>query len=319
MLDPVRVPTAPPSWSTLTSLDVAQVPLISLLAVLAAGLYLAGAGRLWFRRRRWSVPATLSFVLGCAVVAAVTGLGIEGYGQRLFSAFMFQQLTLMMAAPPLLVLGRPGTLLLRATPHRGPGRLVLRLALGGLRSWAGRAALHPAVMIPLFLLSFYGLYLSSLADTLLATRWGHAGLELAFLVAGILFTVPVLASDPLPRRQRQWGRAVDLFVEMPLHAFFGVIVMMASAPVVAWFATPPASWQVDVAKDQQIAGALAWSYGELPSLAILLIILVRWERDERAAGESPDASGRLAGDVALDEYNRYLADLRRSELRLPRH
>lgn len=52
---------------------------------------------------------------GNLALAAVTGLAVENFGYALFSVFMFQQLTLMMAIPPLLVLGSPGTLLLRAT------------------------------------------------------------------------------------------------------------------------------------------------------------------------------------------------------------
>jgi putative membrane protein len=261
------------------ALDLQPIPLIPLLVLGAAVLYFAGAVRLWRKGRRWSVAATVSFLAGCLVTAVVMGAGIEGYGFRLFSAFMFQQLTLMMAVPPLLVLGRPGTLLLRATPHVGLGRIVLKVALWALRSAVGRVLLHPALSIALFLLSFYALYLGSLADRLLSTWGGHVGLEVAFLLAGVLFTVPVLSSDPLPRRQRPWGRAVDMFVEMPLHAFFGVIVMMASAPLVDAFSQPPASWGVNVMSDQAIAGGLAWSYGELPSLVLLLIVFTRWERE----------------------------------------
>ena len=130
------------------------------------------------------------------------------------------------------------------------------------------------------------------------------------MYAGVLFTVPVLSSDPLPRRQRQWGRAVDMFVEMPLHAFFGVIVMMASAPLVATFSRPPASWGVDVMSDQGIAGGLAWSYGELPSLVLLLIVFARWEREERHAHDTPRADGRTTVEAELDDYNGYLERLR---------
>ncbi|HEX2893362.1 MAG TPA: cytochrome c oxidase assembly protein [Marmoricola sp.] len=307
---PYWVPSAPPSLATMLAPHLQPVPVIPVLALIVAALYLMGAIRLWRNGRRWSVLATVSFVAGCLVTAVVMGAGIEGYGFRLFSAFMFQQLTLMMAVPPLLVLGRPGTLLLRATPHAGLGRLVLRGALWGLRSALGRLLLHPALSIALFLLSFYGLYLGSLADRLLSSWGGHVGLELAFLLAGVLFTVPVLSSDPLPRRQRQWGRAVDMFVEMPLHAFFGVIVMMASAPLVATFSRPPASWGVDVMSDQGIAGGLAWSYGELPSLVLLLIVFARWEREERHAHDTPRADGRTTVEAELDDYNGYLERLR---------
>ncbi|WP_264079786.1 cytochrome c oxidase assembly protein, partial [Mycolicibacter hiberniae] len=132
----------------------------------------------------WS---TACFLSGCLILGAVMGLSIERYGFRLFSAFMFQQLALSILVPPLLVLGSPGRLLLRSTPHRGPGRWVLAAALAGLRTRAGAFLLHPAVTIPLFLFSYYGLYLSQLFDSIAVTWLGHTALEVFFLLSSQLF------------------------------------------------------------------------------------------------------------------------------------
>lgn len=308
---PVWLPSAPPSWETYLAPTLQPVPVIPVIGLLAATLYLAGAIRVWTTGRHWSPWATLSFLSGCAVLVIVMGAGVEGYGLEMYSVFMFQQLTLMMAIPPLLVLGRPGTLLLRATPHNWAGRPVLIAARWGLRSWPGRVALHPALMIPLFLLCFYALYLSDLAGELLSTWGGHLSLELLFLVAGILFTVPVLSRDPLPKPQGHLGRAADMFIEMPTHAFFGVVVMMASAPLVSAFTHPPVSWGVDIMADQGVAGGLAWSYGELPSLIMLVIIFVRWNRDETRKVAAADRRIDVEGNPELDAYNDYLRNLGR--------
>ncbi|MGH1526465.1 cytochrome c oxidase assembly protein [Leifsonia sp. L25] len=135
-------------------------------------------------------------------------------------------------------------------------------------------------MVPLFLMVFYGLYFSGLASTLLGSVLGHLSLEVVFLAAGILFTIPLISPDPLPRRQSHLGRLLDMFIEMPLHAFFGVIAMMATIPLVSFFAESPAAWNIDAVADQRIAGALAWSYGELPSLIIVLILLFAWASDD---------------------------------------
>jgi len=164
--------------------------------------------------------------------------GLEDYGREMFSVFMFQQLTLMMTIPPLLVLGSPGSLLLRAMPHVWPGRMVLVAALGLLRSRAARLLLHPGFTIPLFLLLFYGLYFSDLDEVLLGSTGGHFAVEALFLAAGVVFAVPLLSADPLPVRQTHLGRMFDLFAEMPLHAFFGVIVMMSATTFVAAFQAP---------------------------------------------------------------------------------
>lgn len=273
--------------------------------------YLVGVLRLRANHRRWPIVRTACFLLGCSLLFVVMGAGIEGYGYRLFSVFMFQQLTLMMAVPILLVLGSPGTLLLRATPHRGAGRLLLAAGFWGLRSRTFRILLHPAVMIPLFLFTFYGLYLSGLADALLQSWGGHLGLELAFLISGILFTLPLISADPLPRRQSPFARLIDVFAEMPLHAFFGVIVMMATLPLLDYFAAPPAGWNIDPLKDQQIAGGLAWGYGELPTVIILLVLLVRWERNDTTQANRATRKADEFGDAELDAYNRRLQNLDR--------
>ncbi|NMR19478.1 cytochrome c oxidase assembly protein [Cellulomonas fimi] len=310
---PVWIPTAPPSIETFLAPTLQPVPILPVLALLLAAAYLTGAVRLWVDGRRWPVGATLSFLLGCAVIVVVMGAGIEGYGYRLFSVFMFQQLTLMMAVPPLLVLGRPGTLLLRAMPHNAAGRAGFAIARWGLRSGAGRIALHPGLTIPLFLFCFYVIYLGGAASSLLGSWLGHVSLEIVFLVGGLLFTIPLLSTDPLPVRLGHAGRAIDLLLEMPLHAFFGVILMMATTPLVAVFAAPPGSWAVDPITDQSIAGALAWSYGELPGLLIALTIMVRWQRDDTRRAAAADREIDLHGDPALDAYNARLAQLHRGD------
>ncbi|MET0830693.1 MAG: cytochrome c oxidase assembly protein [Microbacterium sp.] len=293
-------------------MPVAQpLPVLPIIGLLLAVAYLAGAVRLWRHGRRWSVARTVSFLLGCVILAAVTGLGVESYGYAMLSVFMFQQLTLMMAVPPLLVLGSPGTLLLRATPHSGIGRIVLRAAHAGLRSRTARWALSPIVAVPLYLLAFYGLYLADFADAILALPGGHQGLEVAFLISGLLFTIPILSSDPLPIRMSYAGRAIDVFAEAALHAFFGVFLMMSTSLLVDSFATGTISLGLDPLEDQQLAGALAWSYGEAPTLLMLLYVMHRWFTDDTARAAAADRHADLYGSDDLDAYNAYLDKLNR--------
>jgi len=311
--DWVNAPVAPPGIEEFLAFQTQPLPVLPVLGVLLAGLYLAGALRLWLTGRRWSIGRTIAFLLGCLVTIMVTGLGIEGYGHVMFSVFMFQQLTLMILIPPLLVLGSPGTLLLRATPHRGAGRIVLKVAVGGLRGRAGRWVLHPAFAVTLFLFFFYGLYLADLADPILALPGGHLGLELGFLAAGVLFTIPILSSDPLPIRMSYPARAIDLAAEVALHAFFGVFIMMSPSLILDSFANPPSSLGVDPLADQGVAGGLAWSYGEGPTVLMLLYILHRWFHDDTRRAAAADARAARDGDPDLDAYNEYLARLGQRE------
>ena len=304
------MPDAPPTLADFLAPAPGPLPLLPLVAAILAVAYLAGAVHLWRQHRGWPVWRTVVFLLGCTALAATTGLGVEAYGYALMSVFMFQQLTLMIAIPPLLVLGSPGTLLLRATPHRGAGLLVLRAAHRGLRSRSARWLLSPWIALPVYLVAFYGLYLAGLADRVLAVPGGHLALEAAFLVIGVLFAVPVLSADPLPVRLGHGGRALDVFAEAALHAFFGVFLMMATTTLVGHFAAPTEALGIDPLEDQQVAGGLAWSYGEAPTLLMLVYVMHRWFREDTARAAAADRYADIHGTSELDAYNAHLESLR---------
>lgn len=305
----LEVPEAPPTILRMMGWDPPPIPLLAALGIALAALYCAGLLRLRRTGAPWPWYRSLSFLSGCAILTAVTGLAIEGYGVGLFSAFMFQHMTLSTLVPPLLVMGSPGLLLFAAVPDHGRGRRVRRTTLRLARSWVSRIALHPGFAIPVFLFSFYGLYFSSIFDTLNSSWVGHTGMELFFLISGLLFIIPILSIGPLPMRQSNLGRLLDIFLEMPLHVFFGVVFMMAPTVLVASFADPPPSWGIDPVDDQAVAGALAWSYGEPVALLIVLIFASRWRRDEERSTTTPTAYGEAKDAEDLDSYNEFLRTL----------
>ncbi|MFF2551583.1 cytochrome c oxidase assembly protein [Nocardia sp. NPDC058058] len=305
----IHLPEAPPSLANLLAWQPQPIPVLPALGFGLALWYCLGVRRMRRSGREWPWWRTACFLTGCALLITVMGLAVEGYGYKLFSVWMFQHLTLSMTIPPLLVLGAPGVLLLRSTPHHGVGRIVLGAALIGLRSRLARIVLHPACTIPLFLFSYYGLYLTSVLDLVGSSVAGHLGLELFFLLSGVLFIIPVLSIGPLPVRQTNLGRFFDVFVEMPLHVFIGIIVMMSTAPIVRRFTDPPSGWGVDILGDQWLAGALAWSYGEPVSLIVVIVFAIRWRRDEQESNARIES--RPDGDAELRAYNAYLASLHR--------
>jgi len=72
-----------PEFGDYLLLAANPLTLLPVAATMMAAIYLLGASRLWRQRRRWSVLRTVSFVSGCAVLAAVTGLAVEDYGEAL--------------------------------------------------------------------------------------------------------------------------------------------------------------------------------------------------------------------------------------------
>lgn len=305
------IPTQAPTIESMLGLNFQPVPIIPVIAGLLALAYIAGWIRLRVIGRKWPAWRGLLFLSGCLLLALTMGLAVEGYGFVIFSVFIFQQLTLMMAVPPLLLLGAPGTLLLRATPHNRAGRVLLKFGIFGLRSWIGKVLIHPVFALPLFLFLFYGLYLSDLAGVMLGSVPGHIGLELLFLIAGLVFNATLVPADPLPIPTSYVSRLLHAFFEAGLYAFFGVIVMMATTPLVTAFTNPPAAWGIDPMSDQYLAGGIAWAYGEVPSLAILLVVMVAWSRSEAKNNRFRDREVAAKGDVELDAYNEYLLSLDR--------
>jgi cytochrome c oxidase assembly factor CtaG len=172
-----------------------------------------------------------------------------------------------------------------------------------------RYVTHPAFTIPLFIASLYGLYFTSLFDTLMSSRAGHIAMMLHFLAVGLVFFWPIMGVDPGPHRPGYVMRMLELFAGMPFHAFFGIALMMASGPMVTTFTHPPASLGVDPLNDQTTAGGIAWSFSEVPSVIVLVAILFQWYTTEQRQARRTDRAADRNGDAELVAYNAYLASL----------
>lgn len=278
-------------------------PIVAVAALLLCGWYLCGAIWMWTHGRRWAIPRTIAFVLGCALMFVIATFGVNRYASVSLTALMFQQITAITVIPPLLIAGSPGRLLLRSTPHHGAGRLVLRAAHAGLRSRWARALLHPLMPIAIALAVFPALYLTDLISLVMATRVGADLLLAFFLIAGIVAAVPLWSSDPLPRAPSFPARLVDIFVEIQIHAVLGLILIRAGTPLFAAYTTPQQG--VDPAYDQAIAGMLLWTYAELPLLIVLIVCLSRWHSRDRRRARVNESSE----DAELVAYNAYLEQI----------
>jgi putative copper resistance protein D len=219
---------------------------------------------------------------------------------------------LNMLAPPLLALGGPVTLALRALPtagkERAPGPREWLLA--AVHSPVARVLTHPVVALVLFVGSFYGLYFSGLFDEALNYHWAHLVMNAHFLLVGYLFYWPVIGVDPAPRRLPPLGRLGMVFASMPFHAFFGVILMSMQTVIGQnFYRSLSLPWVTNLLSDQHLGGGIAWAAGEIPLLVVMLALLAQWARtDERAARRS-DRRADTDGDADLNAYNAMLRQL----------
>ncbi|MDK1474576.1 cytochrome c oxidase assembly protein [Streptomyces sp. 549] len=278
--------------------------------LLALALYGWGVVRLRRRGDAWPVGRTVGFVLGVLLIALVMCTALNEYGMVLFSVHMVQHMVISMLAPILLLLGAPVTLTLRALPSAGRGRTGPREVLVALlHSRYLRVVTHPAFTIPLFIASLYALYFTPLFDFLMGSTAGHLAMMVHFLVVGLVFFWPIMGVDPGPHRPGYVMRMLELFIGMPFHAFFGIALMMASAPMVTTYADPPASLGVDALTDQTWAGGIAWAFSEIPSVLVLIALIFQWYVSEQRQSRRSDRAADRDGDRELAAYNAYLASL----------
>jgi cytochrome c oxidase assembly factor CtaG len=285
-------------------------PFFLTACVLLLVLYAWGVLRLLLRGDRWPVGRTVAFGAGVATVGLTMCTRLDDYGMVMFSVHMVQHMILSMLSPLLLLLGAPVTLALRALPTAGHGRTGPReLLVKLLHSRYLRIVTHPGFTLPLFIASLYGLYFSSLFDTLMETRAGHLAMMVHFLAVGLVFFWPIMGVDPGPYRPGYVMRMLELFAGMPFHAFFGIALMMASEPMVSTFLHPAASLGIDPLDDQTAAGGIAWAFSEIPSVIVLVVLLFQWYTSEQRQSRRQDRAADRDGDAELVAYNTYLASL----------
>lgn len=281
-------------------------------AIVLAGLYVAGVVRLRRRGDRWPPGRTSSWLLGCLVLLFVTSSGVGRYMPAMFSMHMVVHMCLSMLVPILLALGAPVTLALRALPAAGrgdpPGPREWLLA--ALHSRFSRLLTNPVVATVLFVAGFYGLYLSNLFDTTASSHAGHLLMNLHFLLSGYLFYWVVIGVDPTPRPIPPLAKLAVVFASLPLHAFFGVVLMSTRKVLGAdYYRSLGFSWHTDLLGDQRLGGGIAWSAGEFPLVIVMLALLVQWARSDRRTAKRLDRAADRDDDAELAAYNAMLAQL----------
>jgi putative copper resistance protein D len=292
-------------WLTTWQPDLLWLVLVALGAV----LYTEGVRRLRRRGDRWPLPRTVTWCVGLAILVWVTCGAPAAYGRVLFSAHMVGHMTLSMAAPLFLVLGAPVTLLLRAVRPRGDGsRGPREWTLAALDSTPARVLGHPVVVASFFAGSLVLFYFSPLFELALTTHVGHELMHLHFLFAGCLLAWLMIGIDPGPRRPAPPLRLLILFVTMAFHAFFG-IALIGSKTVLAeqYWVSAGRTWGRSLLADQAYGGGIAWGLGELPTLALAVILAVQWARSDTREARRRDRAADRDGDAELDAYNAMLA------------
>lgn len=285
-------------------------------AIVFAVVYLAGVRRLRGRGDAWRAGRTAAWLLGCLLLLVTTSSGIGRYMPAMFSMHMIAHMLLSMLVPILLVLGAPVTLALRTLPAAGrkdpPGPREWLLA--ALHSRVSQVLTNPFVATALFIVGFYGLYFGGIFDAVVGSHAAHLAMNLHFLLSGYLFYWVVIGIDPTPRPIPHLAKLAMVFASLPLHAFFGV-VLMGSQSVIgeSFYRSLQLSWHTDLLGDQRLGGGIAWAAGEIPLVVVLIALFVQWRRSDNRTAKRLDRAADRDDDADLAAYNNMLAELAKRE------
>ncbi|MBX3100839.1 MAG: bifunctional copper resistance protein CopD/cytochrome c oxidase assembly protein [Salinibacterium sp.] len=302
---PLPPPVTLENLFTLWSLDLIWI----LIVAFGIFFYLAGVWRLHRRGDAWPIHRTVLWIAGMLLLFYITNGGVNVYEHFLFSQHMLAHMILGMAIPVLLVPGAPITLALRTIAKRtdgsrGPREWILLLVHS--RPFAFLA--KPLVAAGLFAGSLWVFYYTPIFSWATTNHLGHEWMIVHFLGVGYLFVQALIGIDPAPSRPPYPVRLLLLLATMAFHAFFGLAIMSSAGLMLAdWYGAMGWATGTSALADQQVGGGIAWSVGEIPTVALAIAVAIMWSRSDDRESKRYDRKADRDGDAELEAYNEMLA------------
>ncbi|KXK58520.1 cytochrome-c oxidase [Micromonospora rosaria] len=297
----------PPTAANLLGQPLPDMVLLT-VAVAGIGGYLAGVRRLRRAGHPWSPARTARWLAGMLLLVAVTNLGVARYATVLFSVHMVQHMVLSMLVPILLVGGAPVTLALRAL--RRPADPQVR----GAREWlllvlhsrVARLLTHPVVALVVYSGSLFGLYFSDLLGTLMRSHLGHLAMTGHVVLAGYLLFWVLIGVDPGRPRVPHPILVLVHLAAMMAHGFFGLVLMQSTTLIAPdWYLAVNPDWAADPLDDQRLGAGIAWAFGEVPAVVVMVLLVRQWVRaDRREQARLDRAADRAEATGETDDLAR---------------
>jgi putative membrane protein len=235
----------------------------------------------WLRLRRNAPRNSISllqlsaFLGGLLSVWVAVGSPLATLDDALLSIHMAQHLTLMVIAPPLILLGAPVLAFLHGLPRR-----VVRFTWGPLFRWRPLEWLAGVLTRPLVcwfaaMGALIAWHLPVVFELGLRSDLWHEAEHACFLATGILFWIPIIRPWPSVAK---WPRG-----SIPLYLFFATLPCDALSAFLAFcdrvvyssYLSAPRAFGISPLEDQQCAGALMWVCTTFIYLVPAVIVTIR--------------------------------------------
>jgi putative membrane protein len=231
--------------------------LAAVAALCVVAVYIGAAAGLRRRGHAWPAARDMCFVLGGAGLVAAALSPMPG-GE--FTAHMARHLLAGMAAPLMLVLGRPVTLALRVLRPR-----ARRGLLAVVRSRAATWLVFPPLAAALDVGGLWVLYRTPLFAATHHHTWLHVAVHVHVVTAGLLFSAAICQLEPLRHRHGLGLRAATLVAASAAHAILAKSL----------YATPPPGTAFPAA-DVRTGAELMYYGGDLVEVGLAVVVAVQW-------------------------------------------
>ena len=264
-------------------------PIIWLALILIGAAYFYATGIVEQRDPAAVGPRQLWYFLGGIVVLFVALQSpIDTYADNAFWVHMIQHLLLILAVPPLLLLGTPAAFI--APLAKRPALLaVMRVLVNPGVAWLVSTGAFLVWHIP-------SLYNAAVIDAKI-----HAAEHLSFLLTAILFWWPVFSPSPLLPRLSRANQVMYLALSCQPNVVLGAVLVFAPHAFYGVYAGALRLGSITPLMDQQIGGAIMWVPGNMVFLAIMSKLFFDWFNEKEAVAmeqtaASAEFEARSAGE-----------------------
>jgi putative membrane protein len=223
----------------------------------------------------WSFAGGIGFL-------AFSLLGpLETYNENLFTLHMAQHLIIMQIATPMILLGRPVHLLLRAMAPRTTKQTVSFLFGKSGPRYLVLAVTAPIIAFVLFNGNLGLWHLPMFYDAALRGEWVHHFQHILFAGFAMIYWWTII--DPVPRHHRileVWAMG-SVFLSMMISSIIGAIITLSNSVLYSFYLEAANPWGWSPLVDQQVGGLIMWVGSFFLYLIVLFALLAKLlQRDE---------------------------------------
>jgi cytochrome c oxidase assembly factor CtaG len=242
-------------------------------------LLLACGGYLWSLRYApgYEARRPAAFFSGVVIVILALTSPLDAAAGWLLSAHMLQHILLTTFGPPLILLGLPSGSLRRFLP---PGSRAFRLV---------RRLGAPFVAGAVFIVNMWVWHIPALYELALEHQKVHELMHACFLATGLLFWWPIIAPLPEASTAGPGARLLYIFVSGFPMGVLALLLLSSQSIIYNYYeGLPSRLWGVGVLDDQQVAGVVMGSVGEIAAFVAFSLIFVRFFLADDSEGQTAD-------------------------------